>query len=487
MQMRTFLSVVFILIVCGCLFQAPEPVELPQEPTDDRESSVQEENIIQEDSAQEHVEKEVRKSELPVGIMLNIPVKEPTFEDFCTTLDIAKQLGVSYIRMGVAWKWIEPSPGEFNWESQSCKKIAAIEERGLIVIPTIKTGKFWGTGHVNERVSQDTSHPPVDLDIWNESYGYSKSYYTFVNTFVNQYRGHFPYIVIQNEANAPNFWAGTKEDYIKVLKTGYKAVHDADPHVKVADSGVASGAWGVVIASDIAEKSLEDALTFLGEYYSRYPEEIRDRKELERILTHENSLELKETVDYFLSCYNGCVDVVNFHFYEDIEFFDDVISYIKGKMAENGYSLPLMCNEYGIRNNDPLYDVAGRDHAQEVAKKLVIACTSELEVVIWFSADEIHTDKLGLIGEGFVWREAAFAFKNTLDLLGNSVFVEKRSDTFYIFERGEEKIFFFWDSEIEIECTEEVLVIDIVGTVRRLECDTKVMIEAGEDPYWVIS
>lgn len=482
MQMKTtLLSVVIITCMCGCLFQPPKAAEAPQKTIDEEPSNtVQKEDIIKEDTVEE-------SEPLPVGVMLNVPVKDPTFQDFCTTLDAAKQLGANYIRMGIAWKWIEVSPGEFNWESQSCKKIAAIEERGLILIPVFKTGKFWGTGHLNEKVFQDMSYPPADLkDTWND-YGYSTSYYTFINTFMARYKGHFPYIVIQNEANAPNFWAGTKEDYIKVLKTAYKAAHDADPQVKVADSGIASGAWGIVIALEIAEEeSFDDAVTFLEHYRSKYPEKARSRKELERILTQKNALELEETVDYFFSHYNTCTDAVNLHFYEDIQMVDNVIMYIKGKMEENGYTLPLMCNEYGIRANDPSYDVEGSEHACEVAKKLVTALVSELELVIWFSASEINTDKLGLIGEEFSWRDAAFAFKNTLNLLEGSTFREKRSSTLYVFERGKEKIFFFWNSEIEVNCTGKVLVIDILGNTEEPVCDTTVVVKAGEEPYWVI-
>ncbi|MBU7029019.1 MAG: hypothetical protein HXS48_18945 [Theionarchaea archaeon] len=74
----------------------------------------------------------------------------------------------------------------------------------------------------------------------------------------------------------------------------------------------------------------------------------------------------------------------------------------------------------------------------------------------------------------------------TLNLLEGSTFGEKRSSTIYVFERGKEKIFFFWDSEIEVNCTGKILVIDIVGNTEEPVCGTTVAVKAGEEPYWVI-
>ena len=48
--------------------------------------------------------------------------------------------------------------------------------------------------------------------LWDEQYGYSESYFDFVYHLVDHWQGHFPVIVIENEANASNFWAGTADD-----------------------------------------------------------------------------------------------------------------------------------------------------------------------------------------------------------------------------------------------------------------------------------
>jgi len=215
------------------------------------------------------------------GLLLGVPGTDPgSFEDFERSLDEAAAMGARYVRLALKWQWIEPEDDRFAWDGGSSRRIGAVEARGMQVLPVIKIGRGWASGF-NPPQSGDLSVPPLDLsESWDEQYGYSESYYDFVYHLVDHWRGHFPVIVIENEANANNFWAGTADEYLRILATAYKAVHDADPEALVADSGTASGAWGVCIARDRLDSgqwSDEEAQAFLQSYYRRMPAEFLQR------------------------------------------------------------------------------------------------------------------------------------------------------------------------------------------------------------------
>jgi len=361
------------------------------------------------------------------GLLLGVPGTEPgSFEDFERSLDEAAAMGAHYVRLTLKWQWIEPEDDRFVWDGGSSRRIAAVEARGMQVLPVIKIGRGWASGFDPPQPG-DLSVPPLDLsESWDERYGYSESYYDFVYHLVDHWRGHFPVIVIENEANADNFWAGTADEYLRVLATAYKAVHDADPAALVADSGIASGAWGACIARDRLDEgrwSDEEAQAFLLSYYRRMPAEF-----LERFATIEGMRaelyspridELYADVTTLLAGFDGIVDLLNLHFYEDYYHLADVLEWIDEQTAEAGYEVPRkLSNEYGIRDNDPAYDREGADQAHEVFKKLVFGLSQGLERLVWFSSTEADGDKTSLLSEGFVWREAAHTYKLVAEKLG---------------------------------------------------------------------
>ena len=369
----------------------------------------------------------------PFGLMLNVPRPEPSgWEGFLRSLDEAAAMGARFVRLALSWRWLEPEDGRFVWSGGAARRIAAAEERGLIVLPVLKIGRGWASGFSPPQRG-DPSVPPIDLsDRWDDAYGYSPSYYDFVYRVIEHWRGHFPYVIIENEANAENFWAGTAEEYLRVLATAYKAAHDADPEIRVADSGIASGAWGVCIARDRLDSGEppEEVLAFLQSYYRRMPAEHRNRfatAEQMRTYLHSPRIEeLCEKVTTLLSGFEGIVDAINLHFYEEYGHLSDVLAWIDRRTGLAGYRVPTkVSNEYGIRNNDPDYDAEGADQAHELFKKLIVALSLRLEKILWFSSSEEEGDKLGLLGEGFVWREAAYAYQLVTEKIGDE----------YVFDR----------------------------------------------------
>jgi len=356
----------------------------------------------------------------PFGLCLYVPGTSPgDSTDIVKIIETVSNLNAKWQRGSIIWKCIEPIQDKFNWESSTNLRIMMAANLGLTYMPVFRMNKCWANGFPDNPPG-DTSYPPLDLqNIWDTSYGYSQDYYDFIYQTVSHYKDYLKYIVIENEANSPRFWKGTKEDYIKLLKTAYKAAHDAKPDIKVANSGTASGAWGMIITRDKLESgkfTQDEALEFANSYYRKYTDGtgpmFNNFAELKAYLYSGTADTIFERVLYYLENYKGCIDVFNFHFYEDYWHLDDVIKWIHDKMREFGYSIPIfITNEYGIRNRDPDYNVRGKDQAVEVFKKLIVGLSNNLEIMSWFSPKEEGTDKIALIGEDSIWREAAYTYQ----------------------------------------------------------------------------
>jgi len=100
-----------------------------------------------------------------------------------------------------------------------------------------------------------SSSPPKDLtDSFNEKYGYNCTYYNFVHGVAERYKGEFPIVIIENEITARDFWSRTMEEYLKLLITAKKVLINVDSQIKVADSGLASLCWGILMIDEMVKE-----------------------------------------------------------------------------------------------------------------------------------------------------------------------------------------------------------------------------------------
>lgn len=338
--------------------------------------------------------------------------------------------GARYIRIALEWAIAEPEQGQLSFNTKNDNIIEEVEAAGLRLFPTLYVGRGWMNG--TPPSAQDggsRSFPPNDLGlIWNATYGYSQSYYDFVYQFIRHYQGHFDYVAIENEANSKLFWGGTEAEYVRLLQTAYLAIRAADPGVKVVDSGMVSGTWGLCAASDYIDSgqlSREAALQLALEYYSAEAANagrFASTTQIEQALSQERVQEQCRRYEYILDHAGGAVDAINFHFYEDYRALHIVTDWIQSRMAAAGYSAGLVTHEMGQRGPDTAY-AEGAGQAVSVFKKLVTGASLGLEVMIWFSADTINTsapspDKVGLFNPDGGPRPAAQTYKYVSETLG---------------------------------------------------------------------
>jgi len=302
---------------------------------------------------------------------------------------------VTYIRLTIPWGVIEPERGKFTWNTEPIRRIDRSLEKGVKVIPVIRAvGANWA---LRSQV-EGCSSPPKDLeDKFNKEYGYSKSYYDFVSELAKRYKGKLEIVVIENEVVAEKFWCGSMDEYLRLLATARKAFRDVDPNVKIADSGLPSLIWGVLISKELLSRGEEEkAVNFFNTYFSQsfITAKVDSAQELEAIFDKKNVKEKMEKAEYLLERLNGSVDIVNFHFYEPPKLLPEVVSFIREKTG----GMPVMTNELGARYT---LDEPEREQkaAEDLVKKFALSQALGLKAAIWFSFTNDEHNIVGLVDE----------------------------------------------------------------------------------------
>ncbi|RLF33245.1 MAG: hypothetical protein DRN08_05660 [Thermoplasmata archaeon] len=301
-------------------------------------------------------------------------------------------LNIGCVRLNIDWGQIEPQRGKFISNPPVFKRIDECLGMGIEVIPVIRTrGADWAL----EESSKNVSRAPLDLEEnFNSQYGYSKSYYKFIEKIARRYKGKFKIVVIENEATSKKFWASSIEDYIKILITAKKAFKDVDPHVKIADSGIASFGWGILIIDELLKQGREqEAFQFYKIYFKHayMKRKFFEPAQLKRYMNSSRIREHLKRIRYLVSKLKDIVDVLNFHYYEAPDKFLYLLNFIKNKTG----CFYVMSNELGARYT---FDTPQRlmKAASDLVKKLVLAKANGLVAIIWFPFNNAEHNIIGL-------------------------------------------------------------------------------------------
>ncbi|MBI4315277.1 MAG: hypothetical protein HY679_05025, partial [Chloroflexi bacterium] len=360
-------------------------------------------------------------SSMTYGMLLSIP--DSAYSDRAALI---AGLHVPYSRISIDWPTSEPTQGNITFNSANDIAIAVTEAAGLRPILSLFIDQGWMNGQTGEAPSQ--SYPPSDLtQTPDPTTAYSPSYYNFVYQFVLHYSGHFDYIAIENEENSSTYWGGTADEYVRVVKTAYKAIKDADPNVKVMDGGMVSSSFGLCIANDW----ITGGLTAPDAAYAAVVDYSRDA-----VSTGSSVLATPDLVASALSqsstqasCafttsvlanLGGAVDLLNFHFYESADVLHLVPEWLQRRMSLAGYSVPIFSNEMGQRGT--LAYASTEQYARNVFRKLVTANSLGLQGVVWFATDTVGTstpapDKISPFNPDRSRRPAADTFQLVVDTL----------------------------------------------------------------------
>ena len=329
----------------------------------------------------------------------------------------ATDLNITYARAVIPWGDVQPEKDYFRWNARPLKKIDYILKKGIKVIPVIRSvGAEWALKYPGRK----SSSPPKDLtDSFNEKYGYSRTYYNFVQGVAERYKGKFPIVVIENEVTARCFWSGTMEEYLKLLITAKKALKDVGPQIKVADSGLASLCWGILMIDEMVKEGKEkEAFNFYKSYFSQaYGKKIHSVAEMKYFLKSKSARDHIKKAEYLLPELIDTVDILNFHYYENSSLFPQLISFIRKKMG----NIPLMNNELGVRIKSGMPE-RRKKASEELIKKLVFSIVFDLKAVMVFPFTNEEHNIVGLGDERkMVIDEMMNSFKISLKFLNHKL------------------------------------------------------------------
>jgi len=163
-----------------------------------------------------------------------------------TEIALAAAAGARTINLDFDWRSIEPQPGKFAWEATD-RAVALANRYGLRLVPMLVYTPRWASSTAYAPLDYHLA-PPVNFSAYRD----------FVYAVVDRYkpRQENEYgirdWVIWNEPNlssalqAPrpgNFWTGSLEEYIRLLRAGYEGAHAADPNSNVLNGALADVYW----------------------------------------------------------------------------------------------------------------------------------------------------------------------------------------------------------------------------------------------------
>jgi len=149
-------------------------------------------------------------------------------------------IGCKAVRMDLSWNALQPSPDTWRWEGlDECVAIA--EKNGVFIQPLLAYGNAWAlTPESRRRIEEwrrEGKGQPSDELRMLVTEGAWKG---FCTALAGRYGTRMQYYEIWNEADILNFWRGTPEEYVTLLKWSYEAIKAVDPKIIVTTSGFAT-------------------------------------------------------------------------------------------------------------------------------------------------------------------------------------------------------------------------------------------------------
>ncbi|MFI9639915.1 hypothetical protein ACIG87_07580 [Micromonospora sp. NPDC051925] len=281
----------------------------------------------------------------------------------------------------LSWCDIEKTQGspDFSAVDQIAERSRKL---GITLHLKIRTGVCWATGGTAQftrgQANKTESAMPTDL----------ATYQNFVRDLVKRYA---PYGVheyaIENEVNAQQYWAGSPEDYRRLVTAAAEAIRSADPKAKVVDSGMSSVAYGMGVADRLLRAGQEDQAVAAYQAYfqrrigtrGRLIPAVGDPAALRAALGNtQNARNLAYLTVTEKLLDDGVVDVRQLHFYEHFSGVPALLDYLR---AETPAGVPTQAWEVGQFWKDGADDAAARgDEMVKVVSQLVAGGIHE---VLW--------------------------------------------------------------------------------------------------------
>jgi hypothetical protein len=180
------------------------------------------------------------------------PAQDPSFGygiqtqadvgDIDQTFTMVDQLGLTWVKQQIKWRYVQPEPGEPQWGllDQIMQEAA---DHDLKVMLSIVDAPPW----TRPDMPEDSVGPPDDF----------KHYVDFVSAVVERYPGQLHAIEVWNEQNLDREWATadgiSAESYVEMLSQTYAAVKARDPGI-------------IVISGALSPTGLDDGVQAIDDF-----------------------------------------------------------------------------------------------------------------------------------------------------------------------------------------------------------------------------
>lgn len=302
------------------------------------------------------------------------------------TTQYLKELGAHWTRQTLDWQAVEPTRGAFRWGlvDATVQLVDASERAGfpIHILVTIRARAPWAGGGGRTARNQQATRPPANL----------QDYYRFVNAAVKRARGRIHYWQIENEVQYDVFWQGTPQQYLDLLRTGYRAVKDADPSAQVVLAGIGDLAWMTPMVRDEALVGKGDqALAHYNEWADRNnsPQARQRPADARQLLAGVRRYDKMSdfTLRLLRADAGRFFDIVDLHAYHPYQLIPAGVKWAQAVVAKQGYSKPIWITETSGPNYPEMWPTekeGERRQAEEVVKRYVLAISVGVKQVFWY-------------------------------------------------------------------------------------------------------
>jgi hypothetical protein len=360
------------------------------------------------------------------------------------------------------WNQIEPEKGRYEWQGVD-EYVQEVQSYDIATLATIwpfaewdqaNWGGFGDTPFIFEEELGRGRRKPYDM----------QAYKRFVSALVERYdddgindmpglKYPIKYWEASNEPSMQDFFDGSPEDYLELLKATYEAVKEADPEAKVLHAGLAGTEPATV--------------SFWGPIFK------------------------KGGGQYF--------DIAAIHCfpYSDIAAKAQVcVPEFKKLLSKYGIDKPIWVTDMQYKMGETPGKIFGikyispEEHARIFVKSYVTSFAWGAKKIFYtcLRAQPDHPPafkQAALIDENGKIRPAYYALKTLIQKLDKFTSAEKLAEGQYKFIVEGKGVYVLWGSgKIPKEITGEVLVTDIYGKTTRISCSA---ISLTESPIFVES
>jgi hypothetical protein len=173
--------------------------------------------------------------------------------------DIARNLGMKWMRVDFDWYRIEPQQGVLHWDA-----IDRVVERAFTLnvelLATLAYTPAWASSNPQ---NPSISDPPAEASFWTD----------IVRAAVTRYRGRLRFWQFWNEPNLGQFWSGSMSQYrTQILQPAAQLAKEIHPSIRVVSPGLANiGSWRAWFEEAMLAKSSIDIIN-----HHNYQSEGRD-------------------------------------------------------------------------------------------------------------------------------------------------------------------------------------------------------------------